>query len=112
MSNLNVRVSEKEVRDLIDLFTSIKNYEDRQQIISLSRSLSCIYTKKLISKIQYYNEYLPSVNIDEINKGIDTAKKYHGSQMRKSDEPYYSHPIEVACLFIDYTAHSKPALHY
>ncbi|MDR0329969.1 MAG: HD domain-containing protein [Rickettsia sp.] len=32
------------------------------------------------------------------------AKKYHGSQMRQSGEPYYSHPIEVAYMFASYTA--------
>ena len=54
-------------------------------------------------------------NIDSVQKTVKYiktmedlkeyyAKKYHGSQMRQSGEPYYSHPIEVAYLLAEYTA--------
>ncbi len=42
------------------------------------------------------------IDIDEVRKAIYYAKKYHGSQMRQSGEPYYSHPIEVAYMISDY----------
>ncbi|MCC8399970.1 MAG: HD domain-containing protein, partial [Rickettsia endosymbiont of Platyusa sonomae] len=48
------------------------------------------------------------VNIYEIRKGIYYAKKYHGSQMRQSGDPYYSHPIEVAYMVAEYTALKMP----
>ncbi|BBJ31973.1 hypothetical protein RAS_10820 [Rickettsia asiatica] len=40
---------------------------------------------------------------------IDTyyTRKYHASQMRQSGEPYYSHPIEVAIMLVDFTALPK-----
>jgi (p)ppGpp synthase/HD superfamily hydrolase len=37
-----------------------------------------------------------------INKAIYWARKYHGKQKRKSGEPYYSHPLEVAYMISDY----------
>jgi guanosine-3',5'-bis(diphosphate) 3'-pyrophosphohydrolase len=68
----------------------------------------CIYSDSLLNKleklnnnnqIQYKNE---QVNIDFIKKGISFAKYYHGQQMRKSGEPYYSHPIIVAGMVADH----------
>ena len=38
------------------------------------------------------------VDINYIKKGLAFAKYYHGSQMRKSGESYYSHPIIVASM--------------
>ena len=37
-----------------------------------------------------------------INKAIYFAKKYHEGQLRKSGEPFYSHPLEVAYMVSDY----------
>ena len=37
-----------------------------------------------------------------INKAIYFAKKYHDGQLRKSGEPFYSHPLEVAYMVSDY----------
>ncbi|WP_367363774.1 HD domain-containing protein [Candidatus Tisiphia endosymbiont of Nedyus quadrimaculatus] len=48
------------------------------------------------------------IDIDVVKKGIYYAKKYHGSQMRQSGEPYYSHPIEVAYMVAQYTALKIP----
>ncbi|MGP1945719.1 MAG: HD domain-containing protein [Arsenophonus sp. ER-EMS1-MAG3] len=48
------------------------------------------------------------INTDEVKKAIYYAKKYHGSQMRQSDEPYYSHPIEVAYMVAEYAASEIP----
>jgi (p)ppGpp synthase/HD superfamily hydrolase len=37
-----------------------------------------------------------------INKAIEWARKYHGEQKRKSGEPYYSHPLEVAYMISEH----------
>lgn len=37
-----------------------------------------------------------------INKAMFWAKKYHDGQFRKSGEPYYTHPLEVAYMVSDY----------
>ena len=61
----------------------------------------CKYSTRLIEKL----ESLDTKNVldfDLINKAIYWAKKYHGDQKRKSGEPYYSHPLEVAYMVSDY----------
>ncbi|KJV91094.1 HD domain protein [Rickettsia amblyommatis str. Darkwater] len=64
----------------------------------------CIYAKKLLDKVIYLNSVVkvPPVSVLEVKKAIYYAKKYHGSQMRQSGEPFYSHPIEVAYMISDY----------
>ena len=61
----------------------------------------CHYSIRLIDKLKS----LDTKNIldfDLINKAIYWARKYHGEQKRKSGEPYYSHPLEVAYMISDY----------
>jgi len=61
----------------------------------------CQYSSRLIEKL----ESLDTKNIldfDLINKAIYWAKKYHGDQKRKSGEPYYSHPLEVAYMISEH----------
>ena len=61
----------------------------------------CQYSIRLIDKLKS----LDSKNVldfDLINKAIYWAKKYHGDQKRKSGEPYYSHPLEVAYMISEY----------
>lgn len=61
----------------------------------------CQYSTRLIEKL----ESLDTKNIldfDLINKAIYWAKRYHSDQKRKSGEPYYSHPLEVAYMVSDY----------
>ncbi|WP_425362968.1 HD domain-containing protein [Candidatus Tisiphia endosymbiont of Hybos culiciformis] len=66
---------------------------------------SCEYSDKLLNKlILLNNKATDPVDIREIIKAIYYAKKYHGSQMRQSGDPYYSHPIEVAYMVAEYTA--------
>lgn len=64
----------------------------------------CGHAKKLLNKVIDLNKVvkIPSVDIEAVKKVIYYARKYHGSQMRQSGEPYYSHPIEVACMVADY----------
>jgi (p)ppGpp synthase/HD superfamily hydrolase len=61
----------------------------------------CRYSIRLIEKLKS----LDTKNIldfDLINKAIYWARKYHGDQKRKSGEPYYSHPLEVAYMISEH----------
>lgn len=40
-------------------------------------------------------------NTKKIQKALDYAVKYHGSQLRASGDPYFYHPIEVAIIIIE-----------
>ena len=63
---------------------------------------SCQYADKLINKLLLLNEIAKDpVNIQEVKKAIYYAKKYHADQKRKSGEPYYCHPVEVAYMVAD-----------
>ena len=71
----------------------------------------CVYTKKLIDKLEYLNTKVKNpVDIEEVKKGIYYAHKYHGSQMRQSGDPYYSHPIEVAIMVAEFVANEASKL--
>ncbi|WP_410520801.1 HD domain-containing protein [Candidatus Tisiphia endosymbiont of Dascillus cervinus] len=68
-----------------------------------SKYAPCQYATRLLDKLRKMNEKINrSIDIDEVKKAIYYAKKYHGSQMRQSGEPYYSHPLEVAYMISDY----------
>jgi (p)ppGpp synthase/HD superfamily hydrolase len=43
-----------------------------------------------------------TLDFDLINKAIDWAKKYHDGQFRKSGEPFYTHPLQVAYMVSDH----------
>ncbi len=74
-----------------------------------AKYVNCKYAERLLSKLSELNQQVTiPVNINEITKGIYYAKKYHGSQMRQSGDPYYSHPIEVAYMVAEYTALNMP----
>jgi GTP pyrophosphokinase len=52
----------------------------------------------LLAKIKTYN---PDFDEQYVRKAVVFAVKYHGSQMRKSGDPYYYHPIAVAEIVAD-----------
>ena len=59
------------------------------------RYTNCQYAEKLLNRLSELNQQVTQpVDINEIQKGIYYAKKYHGSQIRQSGDPYYSHPID------------------
>lgn len=62
---------------------------------------NCSYSIRLIDKLKEVNTE-NKLDFELINKAICWAKKYHGDQKRKSGEPYYTHPLEVAYLISDY----------
>lgn len=53
---------------------------------------------ELLEEISSYN---PDFDRDFVQKAIDFAVKYHGSQKRASGEPYYQHPISVAHILAE-----------
>lgn len=53
---------------------------------------------KLITTIRKYH---PSDDISLIEKAYQVAKEAHGDQLRKSGEPYISHPIHVAIILAE-----------
>ncbi len=71
----------------------------------------CVYAKKLLDKLEDLNTKVKNpVDIEEVKKGIYYARKYHGSQMRQSGDPYYSHPIEVTIMLAEFVAEEVPKL--
>ena len=64
-------------------------------------SISCKYSIRLIEKLKSL-DIQNALDFELINKAIYFARKYHGNQKRKSGEPYYSHPLEVAYMISDY----------
>ncbi|WP_425363781.1 HD domain-containing protein [Candidatus Tisiphia endosymbiont of Hybos culiciformis] len=74
-----------------------------------TKYVNCHYAERLLNKLTELNQQVTQpVDIYEIRKGIYYARKYHGSQMRQSGDPYYSHPIEVAYMVAEYTALKMP----
>jgi len=61
----------------------------------------CQYSIRLIDRLKSLDTK-NVLDFDLINKAIYWAKKYHGDQKRKSGEPYYSHPLEVAYMISEY----------
>jgi Na+/proline symporter len=53
--------------------------------------------KKLIDKIKG-----KKIDIKTVNKALDTIKKYHAGVRRKSGEPFFTHPIAVALILLEY----------
>ena len=64
-------------------------------------STSCKYSIKLIEKLKSLDTD-GVLDFEVISKAISFAKKYHHGQLRKSGEPFYSHPLEVAYIISDY----------
>ncbi|BFD45526.1 MAG: HD domain-containing protein [Rickettsia endosymbiont of Sergentomyia squamirostris] len=83
----------------------VNNYWDN------SKYQYCTYAERLINELTLLNTKVKQpIDMYEVKKGIYYAKKYHGSQMRQSGEPYYSHPIKVAYMVAEYTALRIPKL--
>jgi guanosine-3',5'-bis(diphosphate) 3'-pyrophosphohydrolase len=54
--------------------------------------------KAMLAKIKTYN---PNADFKKIIAAYNMCIEHHGKQMRKSGEPYYTHPIAVADSIID-----------
>ena len=60
--------------------------------------MSTVLVKELIDKVRVYQK---KQDIDKILKAVEFSKKAHTKQYRKSGEPFYHHPIEVAKLLTE-----------
>ena len=54
--------------------------------------------KKLLKKIKKYN---PHIDTKILTRAYELSKKYHSKQVRKTGEPFISHPLEVANILAD-----------
>jgi (p)ppGpp synthase/HD superfamily hydrolase len=45
----------------------------------------------------------PHIDLKVMARGIEYAATFHRGQMRKSGEPFYHHPIEVASILVPFT---------
>lgn len=59
--------------------------------------LDAMYNE-LIAKMKKYH---PADNYDLVEKAYQLAKEAHGEQVRKSGEPYLTHPLAVASILAD-----------
>jgi len=61
----------------------------------------CPHSIRLIEKLKSLDTQ-NLLDFELINKAIYFAKEYHAGQVRKSGEPFYTHPLEVAYIVSDY----------
>ena len=61
----------------------------------------CPHSIRLIEKLKSLDTQ-NFLDFELINKAIYFAKEYHTGQFRKSGEPFYTHPLEVAYIVSDY----------
>ena len=61
----------------------------------------CPHSIRLIEKLKSLDTQ-NFLDFELINKAIYFAKAYHAGQVRKSGEPFYTHPLEVAYIVSDY----------
>ncbi len=89
------------INTVIKFMENIYCWESKFQI--------CEYSNKLLSLIQSLNHRVENlVDVKQVKKACYYAKEYHGSQLRRSGEPYYSHPLEVGYLFAYYAGIEQP----
>ena len=67
----------------------------------MNYSEPCHYSTRLIERLKSLDTE-ESLDFVLIDKAIYWAKKYHDGQFRKSGEPFYTHPLEVAYLVSEY----------
>ena len=64
---------------------------------------NCRYSRRLVDKLLVINKKSKiGIDFNKINRAIYLAQNYHDRQKRKTGEPYYSHPLEVAYMVADY----------
>src|SRR6266513_3636031 len=53
---------------------------------------------ELVERVQSYD---PEADEDALNRAYVYGLKKHGSQLRASGDPYFSHPVEVAGILAE-----------
>ena len=67
----------------------------------MNYSEPCQYSTRLIERLKSLDTK-GALDFALIDKAIYWAKKYHDGQFRKSGEPFYTHPLEVAYMLSEY----------
>ena len=62
---------------------------------------NCRYSNRVINRLKELDQDT-QIDYELIGKSIYRAKKYHENQTRRSGEPYYTHPLEVAYMVSEY----------
>jgi guanosine-3',5'-bis(diphosphate) 3'-pyrophosphohydrolase len=76
----------------------------------MNYSEPCQYSTRLVEKLELLDTET-TLDFDLIHKAIYWAKKYHDGQFRKSGEPFYTHPLEVAYMLSEYKLKTDVILH-
>lgn len=63
---------------------------------------NCEHSIRLINRLKKIDKQ-NKLDFELINRAIYWAKKYHDGQFRKSGEPFYTHPLEVAYMVSEYS---------
>jgi len=83
-------------RALLD--QSVKMTAEATVIKRKKRGPQMMRQYELIERVKRYN---PNANEALLNRAYVYAMKAHGSQMRASGDPFFSHPLEVAAIITD-----------
>jgi MHS family proline/betaine transporter-like MFS transporter len=84
--------------DLTVIGTGKANYDFSEPEIYDNYKANCNYSNSLMEHLTDKTK----IDLKLVEKAIIFAKKWHDGQMRKSGEPYYSHPLAVAMMVSDY----------
>src|SRR5262245_3781286 len=57
-----------------------------------------ITVTELVDRVRTYQ---PHADVDLINRAYDFSRSAHSGQVRKSGDPYFSHPVAVAGIIAD-----------
>lgn len=52
----------------------------------------------------------PKVNLEKVERALDIIKRYHSKVKRKSGEPYYLHPLNVAMIELEWCQNEEAIL--
>ena len=69
--------------------------EDAEEV---KHPLAIQLEKELLDKLQG-----TGVNLEVIHKALKTIKRYHGGVRRKSGEPFFTHPMNVALILLEHS---------
>jgi len=84
----------REIRGKVMEILREPNLENPAEI---SHPLAIKVEKELFSKVIEQN-----MNITLVTKALNIIKKYHAGVKRKSGEPFFTHPIQVAIILLEY----------
>jgi Na+/proline symporter len=67
--------------------------------VTIAPSDTSIYEEEMLETLKMH----PEIDMETVKEAIQLIKKCHGNNKRKSGEPFYSHPIAVAQILLNYT---------